>query len=85
MQPVQNITVDDRVSRTQYQYTLEDPDVNELNDWTNRFVANCKVCPSLRMSQPTSRREGLAVSLIIDRVTASRLGIAPVDHRQHSV
>ena len=32
MQPVQNITVDDRVSRTQYQYTLEDPDANELND-----------------------------------------------------
>ena len=40
MQPVQNITVDDRVSRTQYQYTLEDPDQNELNDWTNRFVAD---------------------------------------------
>ena len=39
MQPVQNITVDDRVSRTQYQYTLEDPDQNELNDWTNKFVA----------------------------------------------
>ena len=34
MQPVQNITVDDRVSRTQYQYTLEDPDANELNEWT---------------------------------------------------
>ena len=42
MQPVQNITVDDRVSRTQYQYTLEDPDPNELNDWTNRFVAKLK-------------------------------------------
>ena len=38
MQPVQNITVDDRVSRTQYQYTLEDPDPVELTDWTNRFV-----------------------------------------------
>ena len=38
MQPVQNITVDDRVSRTQYQYTLDDPDANELNKWTNRFV-----------------------------------------------
>src|ERR1700684_1782983 len=35
MQPVQNITVDDRVSRTQYQYTLEDPDVDELDKWTN--------------------------------------------------
>ena len=42
MQPVQNITVDDRVSRTQYQYTLEDPDVNELHEWTNKFVSNMK-------------------------------------------
>ncbi len=39
MQPVQDITVDDRVSRTQYQYTLEDPDTDELNEWTNKFVA----------------------------------------------
>ena len=38
MQPVQDITVDDRVSRTQYQYTLEDPDTDELNQWTNKFV-----------------------------------------------
>jgi multidrug efflux pump len=38
MSPVQDISVDDRVSRTQYQYTLEDPDADELNDWTNRFV-----------------------------------------------
>jgi len=44
---VQNITVDDRVSRTQYQYTLEDPDANELNDWTNRFVAKLKALPEL--------------------------------------
>jgi multidrug efflux pump len=47
MQPVQNITVDDRVSRTQYQYTLEDPDPNELNDWTNQFVAKMKKLPDL--------------------------------------
>ena len=39
MQPVQDITVDDRVSRTQYQYTLEDPDTDELNQWTDKFVA----------------------------------------------
>src|SRR6202034_2557361 len=45
MQPVQNITVDDRVSRTQYQYTLEDPDVEELNDWTNRFVGKLSQLP----------------------------------------
>ena len=77
MQPVQNITVDDRVSRTQYQYTLEDPDVNELNDWTNRFVAKLKALPELEDVATDQQTGGLAVSLVIDRVTASRLGIAP--------
>jgi multidrug efflux pump len=77
MQPVQNITVDDRVSRTQYQYTLEDPDANELNDWTNRFVAKLKTLPQLEDVATDQQTGGLAVSLVIDRVTASRLGIAP--------
>jgi len=77
MQPVQNITVDDRVSRTQYQYTLEDPDANELNDWTNRFVARLKQLPELEDVATDQQMGGLAVSLVIDRVTASRLGIAP--------
>jgi len=77
MQPVQNITVDDRVSRTQYQYTLEDPDANELNDWSNRFVAKLQSLPELEDVATDQQTGGLAVSLIIDRVTASRLGIAP--------
>ena len=77
MQPVQNITVDDRVSRTQYQYTLEDPDQNELNDWTNRFVTRLKQLPELEDVATDQQMGGLAVSLIIDRITASRLGIAP--------
>jgi multidrug efflux pump len=77
MQPVQNITIDDRVSRTQYQYTLEDPDANELNDWTNRFVANLKKLPELEDVATDQQPGGLAVSLVIDRATASRLGIAP--------
>ena len=77
MEPVQNITVDDRVSRTQYQYTLEDPDANELNDWTNRFVARLKQLPELEDVATDQQPGGLAVSLVIDRVTASRLGIAP--------
>jgi multidrug efflux pump len=77
MQPVQNITVDDRVSRTQYQYTLEDPDPIELNDWTNRFVAKLQKLPELEDVATDQQTGGLAVSLIIDRVTASRLGIAP--------
>jgi multidrug efflux pump len=77
MQPVQNITVDDRVSRTQYQYTLEDPDANELDDWTNRFVARLKQLPGLEDVATDQQTGGLAVSLVIDRITASRLGIAP--------
>ena len=77
MQPVQNITVDDRVSRTQYQYTLEDPDPNELNLWTGRLVDKMKKLPQLADVATDQQTGGLAVSLIIDRVTASRLGIAP--------
>jgi multidrug efflux pump len=77
MQPVQNITVDDRVSRTQYQYTLEDPDPNELSDWTNRFVARLKQLPELEDIATDQQPGGLAVSLVFDRPTASRLGIAP--------
>jgi multidrug efflux pump len=77
MQPVQNITVDDRVSRTQYQYTLEDPDQNELNLWTNRFVKKLNGLPELEDVATDQQTGGLAVSLVIDRVTASRLGIAP--------
>src|SRR6202789_4500814 len=77
MQPVQNITVDDRVSRTQYQYTLEDPNADELDDWTNRFVNRLKQLPELEDVATDQQSGGLAVSLVIDRVTASRLGIAP--------
>jgi multidrug efflux pump len=76
MQPVQDITVDDRVSRTQYQYALEDPDVNELNEWTNKFVGEMTKMPELEDVATDQQTGGLAVSLSIDRVTASRLGIA---------
>jgi multidrug efflux pump len=77
MQPVQNITVDDRVSRTQYQYTLEDPDVNELDLWANRFVEKLQKLPELEDVATDQQTGGLTVSLAIDRVSASRLGIAP--------
>jgi multidrug efflux pump len=77
MQPVQNITVDDRVSRTQYQYTLEDSDAAELNKWTQLFVNKLKQLPQLADVATDQQMGGGAVSLVIDRVTASRLGIAP--------
>jgi multidrug efflux pump len=77
MTPVQNITVDDRVSRAQYQYTLEAPNADELNTWTNRFVDRLKALPQLESVATDQQPGGLAVRLTIDRVTASRLGIAP--------
>jgi len=77
MEPVQNITVDDRVSRTQYQYTLEDSDANELNLWTNRFMDQLKQLPELEDLATDQQPGGLAVTLVIDRITAGRLGIAP--------
>jgi multidrug efflux pump len=77
MQPVQDITVDDRVSRTQYQYTLEDPDANELNLWTAKLVDKLKQIPELEDLATDQQTQGLAASLVIDRVTASRMGITP--------
>ncbi len=77
MQPVQDISVDDRVSRTQYQYTLEDPDANELDDWANKLVEKMKHLSQLEDVATDQQMGGRAVSLVIDRVTASRLGIAP--------
>jgi len=77
MQPVQDLTVEDRVSRTQYQYTLEDPDPNELNYWTNKLMAKLKDMPELRDLATDQQNSGLTASLIVDRVTASRMGITP--------
>ena len=77
MQPVQYITVDDRVSRTLYQYTLEDPDSNELNSWTNKFVDKLKQVKSIEDVATDEQTNARALFMSIDRVTASRLGIAP--------
>ena len=77
MQPIQDLTVEDRVSRTQYQYTLEDPDQTELNRWTRQFVDKLKELPELRDVATDQQTSGLAAALIVDRVTASRMGISP--------
>jgi multidrug efflux pump len=77
MQPVQDLTVEDRVSRTQYQYTLEDPDPRELNDWAPRLVEALRARPELVDVSSDQQDRGLEASLAIDRSTASRLGITP--------
>ncbi|HKV33908.1 MAG TPA: MdtB/MuxB family multidrug efflux RND transporter permease subunit [Pyrinomonadaceae bacterium] len=78
MQPVQDLTVEDRVSRTQYQYSLESPNADELSTWTTRFVERLKTLPELQ-DVATDQQTGAAqTTLVIDRVTASRLGITPL-------
>jgi multidrug efflux pump len=76
LQPVQDLTVEDRVSRTEYQYTLEDADAAELNSYTTRLVDKLKTLPALRDVATDQQNAGLETTLVIDRDTASRLGIS---------
>jgi multidrug efflux pump len=75
MQPVQDLTVDDRVSKTQYQYTLEDVDADELNAWAPQLLAKLKSLTQLADVASDQESAGLRASLTLDRDTASRLGI----------
>ena len=77
MQPVQDLTVEDRVSRTQFQYTLEDADASELNYWVNKVVEKLRQLPQLRDVATDQLTLGSQAKLVIDRITASRLGITP--------
>jgi multidrug efflux pump len=77
LQPVQDISVDDRVTRTQYQYTLEDPDAGELAVWSAKLTDRLRRLPELEDVATDQQSGGRAVSLTVDRVTAARLGIAP--------
>jgi multidrug efflux pump len=76
MQPVQDLTVEDRVSRTQFQYSLEDPNIAELNAWTPRFVEALQKSPELSDVSSDQQDLGLEARLEIDRNTASRFGIS---------
>ncbi|MGH9682421.1 MAG: multidrug efflux RND transporter permease subunit [Candidatus Acidiferrales bacterium] len=77
MQPVQDLTVEDRVSRTQYQYTVEDADSSELSLWAPKLVEKLKQLPQLTDVASDQEDNGLEADLVIDRDTASRLGILP--------
>jgi multidrug efflux pump len=77
MQPVQDLTIEDRVSRTQYQYTLEDPSATELTHWTNLLMAKLQQLPQLRDLATDQETGAMTEQLVIDRVTASRMGITP--------
>ena len=75
MQPVQDLTVDDRASRTEYQYTLEDPDPAELGLWTGKLVDAMRQLPQLRDVATDDQPNGVTAQLAIDRATASRMNI----------
>lgn len=77
MQPVQDLTVEDRVSRTQYQYTIEDPDQAELSAWTKKIVDRFKQLPQLQDVVTDEAPNGNSLNVTMDRVTASRMGITP--------
>ena len=77
MQPVQDLTIEDRVSRTQFQYTLEDPSADELNVYAQRMLGKLQQAPELRDAASDQQTGGLRTNLIYDRETAARLGITP--------
>jgi multidrug efflux pump len=77
MQPVQDLTVEDRVSRTQFQYSIEDADAQELAQWTPKLVEKLRAAPTLRDVATDQLTGGLKSNITIDRDTASRLGILP--------
>jgi multidrug efflux pump len=77
MQPVQDLSVEDRVSRTQYQYTMEDTDATELAEWVPQMVAKLQAIPELRDVASDLQNGGKKVTLVIDRDTAGRLGVTP--------
>ncbi|HTQ54151.1 MAG TPA: efflux RND transporter permease subunit [Bryobacteraceae bacterium] len=77
MQPVQDLSVEDRVSRTQFQYTLEDANPDELNTFAPKLLEKLKEMPELRDVASDQQVGGLRAKLIFDRQTAYRLGITP--------
>jgi multidrug efflux pump len=77
MQPVQDLTVEDRVSRTQYQFSLEDPDGRELNLWAPQLVDALRARRELADVSSDQQDQGLGTALVVDRSTASRFGISP--------
>ena len=77
MQPVQDLSIEDRVSRTQYQFTLEDADGNNLSIWVPKLVERLRTAPQLADVASDLQDRGLQAFVEIDRNTASRLGVTP--------
>ena len=77
MQPVQDLTIEDRVSRTQYQFSVEDADPQELSAWVPRLIERLRALPQLADVASDLQDRGLQAYVDIDRATAGRLGVTP--------
>ncbi len=77
LQPVQDLSVNDHVSRTEYQYTVDDANAAELAQWAPRILATMKHLPELQDVASDQMDSGLEADVVFDRDTASRLGILP--------
>ena len=77
LQPLQDLTVENRTARTQYQYSIEDASTTELVQWSNIILRKFRTLPALADVATDQTTDGLQASLVIDRDTASRLGITP--------
>ena len=77
MQPVQDITVENRISRTQFQYTLESANANDLTEYVPKLLQRLQQIPELRDVASDQGSGSLEADLVVDRNTASRLGVTP--------
>jgi len=75
MQAAQDVQIDSRVSRTQYQYTLEDADDAELAEWAPKLLAKLQTLPELSDAASDQQSQGLQLSVVVDRDAASRLNV----------
>ena len=79
MQSAQDLTIGGRMGQAQYQYTLQGEDLAEMNEWAPRLLQKLRSLPQLRDVNTDQQDKGLQVSVVIDRDTAARLGIAASD------
>jgi multidrug efflux pump len=74
---VQDLTIDAAISRTQYQFVLENPNLSVINEWVPKLLARLQQLPDITNVASDLQQQGLTVNLVIDRATAARFGITP--------
>jgi multidrug efflux pump len=79
LQPVQDMTLENKISRTQFQFTLQTLDLAELNRWTQRLVEHIRQVPGIVDAASDVQDQGLQAYIEIDRASASRLGVSTAD------